>query len=80
MWESLFNSSTTIRYRLPAEAHTTLRVYDLLGREVATLANEPQKSGEHTARFNGSRFASGIYIYRLTSGAYVQSRRMILMK
>jgi hypothetical protein len=75
-----YNAETVIRYRIRSEAHTTLKVYDLLGREVATLADEQQSAGLHKVRFDGSRLASGMYIYRLTSGPYTQCRKMLLMK
>jgi hypothetical protein len=75
-----YNAETVIRYQLPADAHTTLKVYDLLGREIVTLTDERQSAGLHSTRFDGSHLASGIYIYRLTSGLHVQTRKMILMK
>ncbi|MGA3287469.1 MAG: T9SS type A sorting domain-containing protein [Bacteroidota bacterium] len=62
-----FNPSTVINYQLPAASWMTLKVYDILGREVATLANGIQEAGYHTATFDGSRFSSGIYFVRFTA-------------
>jgi hypothetical protein len=75
-----FNPGTVIAYQLPNEGTTTLRVYDMLGREVATLVNERQGAGHHMVRFDGSSFSSGVYFYRLTSGQKTETRRMQLLK
>jgi hypothetical protein len=60
-----FNPTTTIEYQLPVDGHVTLKVYDLLGREVATLLNEEQQADYYGVEFDGGRFASGVYFYRL---------------
>ncbi len=75
-----FNPSTTIRYQVPTAAHVTLKVFDILGREVATLVDGNVSAGEHQTRFYASRLASGIYIYRLRAGSFVQIRNMTLIK
>lgn len=75
-----FNPVTTIRFGLPAEGQTTLRVYDLLGREVAELVNETLTAGVHHARFDASRLPSGTYIFALTSGGVRLSNKMIVLK
>ena len=75
-----FNPSTTIAYQVPAAGHVTLRVYDMLGREVGTLVDERQVGGSHTVLFDGARLASGVYMYRLTSGAFTETRRMVILK
>jgi hypothetical protein len=75
-----FNPSTNIRYDLPMGGAVSLRVYDLLGREVATLVNETQAPGRYTVRFDGSALASGIYFTRLQAGSLVTMRKMILVK
>jgi hypothetical protein len=59
---------------------TTLKVYDVLGREVATLVNEVKEPGTYTVEFNASSLASGVYFYRLTAGSYVATQKMILMR
>ena len=61
-----FNPTTTISYQLPHDAKVNLRIYDILGREVATLVDENRPAGYHEERWDASRFASGMYIYQLT--------------
>ncbi len=75
-----FNPVTQIQYSLEQSSNVTLRVFDILGREVATLINENQNAGRHVVDFNASDFASGIYLYRLEAGSFVQVKKMILMK
>ncbi len=81
-----FNPSTTIKYSIPRSTEyfsvqqTTLKVYDILGREVATLVNKEQKPGNYEIKFNADDLGSGIYFYRLQSGGFTQSRKMILLK
>ena len=75
-----FNSSTTIRYRLARRSQVSLRVYNLLGEEVARLVNENQEKGLHETRFFGDTFSSGVYFYRLMTGAAVQTGKMLLLK
>ncbi len=75
-----FNPSTTIRFTLPVREYVTLRVYNLLGQEVATLVNETLDAGESMVRFNGSRLSSGVYLYRLQAGGSTLTRRMTLVK
>ncbi|NUN71337.1 MAG: family 10 glycosylhydrolase [Bacteroidetes bacterium] len=75
-----FNPATTIRYRLAAEEFVTLTVYDILGKEVATLVSDRQRAGEHTVRFDASSVSSGTYFYTLRAGAASVTRRMLLIK
>jgi protocatechuate 3,4-dioxygenase beta subunit len=75
-----FNPSTTLRFDLPDHARVTLRVYDLLGREVATLLRGTVDAGSHTVAFDAAGLPSGLYLARLESGGVVQTRRMTLMK
>jgi len=75
-----FNASTRIAFDLPRAGLMTLKVYDLLGREVATLVDGVRAAGQHTALFDGSRLASGIYFYRLEAGAMHEVRKMVLLK
>ena len=58
----------------------SLQVFDILGREVATLVNEDQTGGTHAVRWNASGVASGVYFYRLTAGSFVQTKRMMVLK
>jgi hypothetical protein len=75
-----FNPVTTLRYALPEAATVRLVVYDLLGREVARLVEGVQQAGHHAVAFDGSGLASGVYLYRLEAGTFVQTRRMTLVK
>ena len=75
-----FNPTTTIQYQLPTDARVTLKVYDILGSEVATLINEEQEAGYKEVQFNGSGYASGMYVYRLQAGEYVSTKKMMLVK
>ncbi|MCS6990102.1 MAG: T9SS type A sorting domain-containing protein [Chloroherpetonaceae bacterium] len=75
-----FNPITMIRYELPERADVTLKVYDLLGREVATLVSATQGQGTYQVPFNASNLASGIYFYRLKAGAFVETKKMMLVK
>ncbi len=82
-----FNPVTTINYSIPGVFATggrnplvTLRVFDALGREAAVLVNEEKSSGSYSVKFDGSNLASGIYLYQLRAGAFVQTRKMILLK
>jgi hypothetical protein len=75
-----FNPTTTISYQLPVDAHVTLIVSDVLGREMATLVNGQEEAGYKSVTFDGRRLASGIYIYRMTAGSFVETKRMMLLK
>jgi len=75
-----FNPTTTVQYQLPTDARVILKIYDILGSEVATLVNEEQEAGYKEVKFNGSIFASGMYIYRLTAGKYVSTKKMMMLK
>ncbi len=76
-----FNPATTLIYDLPDAASVTLRIYDILGREVATLVDRVQQdAGRHQYTFDGSNFASGVYIYRLNAGSISAVKRMVLAK
>ncbi|MEW6195013.1 MAG: SBBP repeat-containing protein [Bacteroidota bacterium] len=77
-----FNPSTTISYKLQAASYVTLRVYDILGREVATLVDEYKQAGNHSVKLstNNLQLSSGIYFYKLTSGSFAETKKMILTK
>lgn len=75
-----FNPSTTISYNLSKSGFTTLKIYDVLGKEVATLVNDKQDAGTYSIQWNASDFSSGVYFYKLQTDGFVQTRRMILTK
>ncbi|HUI31495.1 MAG TPA: T9SS type A sorting domain-containing protein [Candidatus Acidoferrales bacterium] len=75
-----FNPSTVIGYRLPAASHVTLKVYDVMGREVKTLVNERQSAGSHSARFDAGSLPSGLYFYRIQAGNYSSTKKALLVK
>jgi beta-glucanase (GH16 family) len=75
-----FNPSTTISYQLSSDCYATLRVYDVLGREAASLVNGRQTAGLHTATFYAGDLPSGVYLYRLDAAGFTQVKKMILMK
>ena len=75
-----FNPTTTIKYQIPELSFVTIKVYDVLGNEVATLINEEKPAGSYTVDFNGHEIPSGIYFYRLESGPFTQTKKLILLK
>jgi len=75
-----FNPATTIEYQLPVDTKITLKVYNILGQEIATLANDQQKAGYYKLQWDAGRYASGMYIYRLYSKDFVQTKKMVLIK
>ncbi len=75
-----FNPSTTLRYSIPDAGVVTLKVYNLLGQEVATVVNEYQNSGVYSVSFDASKLASGMYLYRITSGEFSSVKKMLLLK
>jgi hypothetical protein len=75
-----FNPVTNIRYDLQQDNFVTIRVYDVLGKEVVTLVNENKKAGKYLISFNGTGLSSGIYLYKIKAGEYEHTRRMTLLK
>jgi hypothetical protein len=75
-----FNPSTMLSFALPQSGLTTLKVYNILGQEVATLLNGFEKSGVHQVLFDAATLSSGVYFYKLQSGNFVQSKKMVLLK
>jgi hypothetical protein len=75
-----FNPRTKIQFTIVNRLLTIAKVYDLLGREVATLANEVRSPGTYTVEFDGSGLASGVYFYRLQAGSFVQTKKMLVAK
>jgi len=80
-----FNPSTKIKYSIPSNiqretSNVSLKVYDVLGNVVATLVNEQQPAGAYEVEFNAGNLSSGIYFYRLVSGSFIQTKKLILLK
>ena len=75
-----FNPSTIIRYTLPKESSVSLRVYNLLGQEVAVLAEGLQKAGEYQVQLDAGNLASGTYLYRLSTDDFASSRKLIVLR
>lgn len=75
-----FNPSTKIRFTVPSSQLTVLKVYNVLGQEVATLVNEVLKPGSYEVTWNATAFPSGVYFYRLHAGSFVQTKRLLLIK
>ena len=75
-----FNPKTAISYQLPVTSNVTLKVYNVLGKEVATLVNGTKEAGSHTEQFNASHLASGVYFFKLTANQFSSVRKMLMMK
>jgi len=75
-----FNPTTTIRFTLPQREYVTLKVYDAIGREVATLVNKELSEGEHVVSFNGQDLISGLYFFSLNAGEFKQMRKAVILK
>jgi hypothetical protein len=75
-----FNPSTTIAYSIPKDGHVEMRIFDVIGRETATLVDRFQQAGKYRASFDASSLPSGVYIYRLMSSGFVATRRMVLVR
>ncbi|MGA9117601.1 MAG: T9SS type A sorting domain-containing protein [Bacteroidota bacterium] len=75
-----FNPSTKFRYSVPEKARVMLRVYDILGREVATLVNQEQAAGSYIALFESNNLPTGVYFYRLEAGRFSETRKMVLLR
>ncbi len=75
-----FNPITVISWQSPVSSWQTMKVYDVLGNEVATLVNEYKSAGRYEVYFNGSGLTSGIYFYKISSGSFVETKKMILLK
>jgi hypothetical protein len=75
-----FNPSTTISFSIPSAGFTSLKVYDVLGNEVAALVNEDRPAGNNEVRLNASSLSSGTYFYKLQAGSFTEVKKMILLK
>jgi hypothetical protein len=75
-----FNPSTIIRYAIPVKSHVLLTVHNLLGQVVSTIVNGEQDAGFHEIRFDAPNLASGVYLYRLEAGKFVETRKLTLIR
>jgi hypothetical protein len=75
-----FNPSTTINWQVPEAGNVTIKIYDVLGREVTTLVNQKFSAGEYETVFDASRFSSGVYFYQIKAGEFIQTKKMTLLK
>ena len=75
-----FNSTTEIRFDLPEEVKVKMKVYNILGQEVVTLVDKPMTAGFHSVKFDASHLASGVYVYRMEAGSFVDSKKVVLIR
>ncbi len=75
-----FNPTTVIGYELPVNSLMTVKVFDVLGREVETLVNECQNAGSHSVTLNAANLPSGVYFYRLEAGSFRETKKLVLIK
>jgi hypothetical protein len=75
-----FNPVTTIKYYLPEQSKVSLKIFDILGREIKTLINSEQNTGSYEIKFDASALSSGIYLYELRTVSFIQTKKMILLK
>lgn len=77
-----FNPLTRIKYSIKDEGFVTLKVFDLLGREIATLVNEAKQPGEYEVEFDASKYelSSGVYLYQLKSGSYTATKKFVCLR
>jgi 5-hydroxyisourate hydrolase-like protein (transthyretin family) len=75
-----FNPTTNLEFGISDLGFVSLKIYDMLGKEVKTLVNETKPAGRYTVTFDGSNLASGIYYYQIKAGDFIQTKRMMLIK
>lgn len=75
-----FNPSTTIKYALPEKCNVRIQVFDLLGREVSLLVDEEKTAGYYSVNFSNNNYASGVYLYRIQAGSFIDTKKFILLK
>jgi hypothetical protein len=75
-----FNPTTTISFTIPSTSNVSLKVFNILGKEVATLVNESKSAGNYSINFNASGLSSGVYFYQLTTDNFTSTKKFILMK
>ena len=75
-----FNPSTSISFILPSRSFVSLKVFDLIGREVAIIVSEEMSAGSYSRQWNAANMSSGIYFYRLQAGSFTETKKLILLK
>ena len=75
-----FNPTTTISFVIPSRSIVSLRVFDMLGREVSTIVSEELPAGTYSRQWNAGKMSSGVYFYRLQAGSFTQTKRLVLLK
>ena len=75
-----FNPSTTIKFAIPKETRVSLRIYSVLGEEVTSLIDKEMKPGYYEVEFNASNFTSGVYLYSITAGDFIETKKMVILK
>jgi hypothetical protein len=75
-----FNPSTKIDFQISMKEHVTLKIYDMLGREIATLVDEQKPAGRYSVRYNAGMLTGGVYFYRIIAGNFVETKKLILLK
>jgi hypothetical protein len=75
-----FNPSITIEYSIPKPSHVVIKIFDVLGIEVATLVNEEKPTGNYKVEFISSNLSSGIYFYRMEAGKFIETKKLLLLK
>jgi hypothetical protein len=75
-----FNPTTTISFSLPSRSFVSLKVFDILGREVATIVSEEMSAGSYSRQWNAAQMSSGIYFYRLQAGTYIEMKKLVFLK
>jgi hypothetical protein len=75
-----FNPATSIKFLIPISGFITIKIYDILGKEITSLLSENLQPGTYEVNWNASDYPSGIYFYKLTSGSYIGTKKMVLLK
>ncbi len=75
-----FNPSTTIQFTIPTQSIVTMKIFNILGQEVMTILNEKMDAGKHSVRFDASMLTSGVYLYQVSAGKFIETKKMVLLK